>query len=125
MGILAGILRAIDVELGANFPVNNPLLHRLGVPGAFMLAAGCSLIGGYFAAWKGKRAPLASAAGLGVFWCSLALVAVAIATTAAAVGMPTTNWWMYVEMLLVISGTVSGGLLRIATSDDSPEAAQS
>jgi hypothetical protein len=118
LGILAGLLTAIDVDLGSDFPGNNPYLHRLGIPGALILAASCSLIGGYFAAWKGQRAPLASAAGLGVFWCSIALVGVALVRTAASVGMPSTDWWMFAEMLVVLCGTVGGGILRLATADD-------
>src|SRR5215211_6992063 len=75
----AGALHLLGVDLGgSSLPLSSSYLHRLGIPGIFLMAAACSLGGGYFAAFRGKRAPIAAAVALGVFWLCVALSALAL-----------------------------------------------
>jgi hypothetical protein len=75
-----------------------------------------AVAGGYTAARVAFFAPLAAAFGLGVFWCSLMLAALAfLHGQGIAIDQPFMSGLAAVA--LVIGGTMAGGVLRVATRD--------
>ncbi len=116
--VTSGVLAALGIDLGAaRFPASNGFLRHLGLPGLFTVVTLCAVFGGNVAARLGRRAPLASATALGVFWASLGLLG---AVVVAAMGLPhqAPLSWTIGEPVLVIGGAMVGGVLRVLGSDD-------
>ena len=69
-----------------------------------------------------SSSPIASAVGLGLFWLGLALSAL-VAIKSGGVPVTVPPLWMLLEMPLIVAGTFTGGVLRVATQSDSPATA--
>ena len=78
------------------------------VPFVLFILSSATFTGGMFAAWLDKRAPLASAAALGVVWATTELVLMAT----GRVG-PTPFWFPFVIPPLMLALAVAGGVTRL------------
>jgi hypothetical protein len=65
--------------------------------------------GGWMASWREDRAPLVAALALGIVWAILAL---AVPLPGRA---PLPTWYLLGLVVAVLTGTMLGGLRRIAT----------
>lgn len=119
----AGVIRLglsawmLDPEIG-RFAPYEALVRVSGLVTLILVSATMAVAGGYTAARVGFFAPLAAAFGLGVFWCSLMLSALAFMH---GKGVETQQPFMsgLAAVALVIGGTVAGGVLRVCTSGSS------
>jgi hypothetical protein len=106
-----GVLGAMGLDsaldwLGRHEPISVAVNVTIGSVGA--------ALGGYIAGWLHPRAPIVGALALGVGWSAAGVAAVAL-----AVSMPSP--YVYLMPLMVIPGTITGGILR-ARSATSREA---
>jgi hypothetical protein len=110
----SGIVFATGVR--GDFPTTAILVRALGLPGLLALAATLAIFGGHTAARIGRRAPFASAVGLGTFWCALAATA-SVVVSLMRLPVLTSPSLIAGEMVLVMLGTALGGLWRVCTAD--------
>ena len=96
----AGLARVMT-WLGAGSTAGWPLAASLGIGGI------CAVAGGWITAAVGRRAPLASAAALGAAFVAVNLIAL----FAGASRGP--RWYWVAFGIVVLHGSVAGGLLRL------------
>jgi len=103
--VAISVARAVGISASVShyLPWNSRLLLLVGAP---ILALVTTIPGGYIAAWLDSTAPLVSAFALGVLMASANVAAGALGT-----GVPV--WYRVVTPLLVIAGTLAGGMLRV------------
>ena len=98
------------------FPLMTLLPHGIttfGYATTFVVGPALSLAGGYLAARFGRRAPLLSAAALGVFWATLYTVGLLVVSTRVSrADVPT--WYAAAGLVIILVGTAFGGILRVA-----------
>jgi hypothetical protein len=102
---------------------DNPA-HSIALP-VFMSLWGVGnwMCGGYIAAWLGRRAPFPSALALGAAGVSIGVVLSAVGSVPAH-QTPAPMWFRVGSMMIVLTSTIAGGLLRASSQSAHEDAAE-
>jgi hypothetical protein len=101
------------------FPLVKLLARSITTPNAattLVVGSAVSVLGGYFAARFGRRAPLLSSAALGVFWTAINSAALLVMMERMPqFGVPA--WYNVLGPAIILAGTALGGILRITRAE--------
>ncbi|HEV2734937.1 MAG TPA: hypothetical protein VGV85_08850, partial [Longimicrobiaceae bacterium] len=109
-GMLAGVEVVVERMTGpTTFPWHDPQPGALALGVMLLGYVAVAMAGGWMASRREERAPLVAALAFGIAWAFLALVF----PLPGRAPLPT--WYLLGMVVAVLTGTMLGGLRRIAT----------
>ncbi|HEX7241866.1 MAG TPA: hypothetical protein VF263_16410, partial [Longimicrobiaceae bacterium] len=109
-GMLSGVEGLVERMAGpTTFPWHDPQPGTLTLGVMLLCYVVVATAGGWMASWREERAPVVAALAFGIIWASLALVFPAPGRA------PLPTWYLLGQAVAVLTGTLLGGLCRIAT----------